>query len=359
MTLVRTRFALDLVCGRRRAIQKAQVTFVRIRFSKSHVTIAMKLPTRSAVRFATCTLCAFASVLILVENTHAQFAQRDARLRRVDIPLSTTPADPQTPAGAIEVPRPRPAAPSSTRRLRSPSAPVSTRRASAAPVLTGDAPPLEPPIARSSKPIEPSTPSLDAPALEPPTGSLTLDPKPSQPLENAPIDPLDLDRELPASGSSLGLEVIPDDQPLPRSRVETLPDALETPRIERDRLPDDLPEEFDSDSDASPKRRRGLLGRIFRRDQEIPPAPRPRVSERELGRDVDLDANADAEFRERLEFQIRQAAGRHIRDVGVSVKGRDVRVRAMADRFWNRRMVRRAIEELPMLAGYNTDIRVE
>jgi hypothetical protein len=106
------------------------------------------------------------------------------------------------------------------------------------------------------------------------------------------------------------------------------------------------------------KKRKGIIARLLGRDERIPPAPaavrRDRVREQ-----PDTDAVEDAAFQSRVERGIRASTGRHLRDLDVTVKGRKVRIRATADRLWNKRGVRRAIEELPMLSGREVDIVVD
>ncbi len=194
----------------------------------------------------------------------------------------------------------------------------------------------------------------DVPPLEPPTTGVAL-PSPAIEIPEAPQRFQSLDRQLPPSAPSIGLEIVEEGETPSNVESDELPAALETQPVERRSLLEEIPDESDGDSDANPRRRKGLLGRVFRREKTVPPPARSRTRARE----VEPDEERDADYAERLEDQIRQAAGKHLKEVGVDVRGRNVRVRALADRFWNRRMVRRAIEELPMLAGYEADIRVE
>jgi hypothetical protein len=69
------------------------------------------------------------------------------------------------------------------------------------------------------------------------------------------------------------------------------------------------------------------------------------------------DAAADAALKRRVEKQIRESLGTRLRSSEVLVVGRDVTIRARAARFWQKRAVRRALESLPALHGY--DARIE
>lgn len=70
------------------------------------------------------------------------------------------------------------------------------------------------------------------------------------------------------------------------------------------------------------------------------------------------DPAADAALKRRVERVIRETAGPHVRSAEVSVVDRSIIIRARADRFYNRRAVKRQLESLPGLAGYNTRVDI-
>ncbi len=101
-----------------------------------------------------------------------------------------------------------------------------------------------------------------------------------------------------------------------------------------------------------PPVRRGLLGRFgppplsrSMGDDPIRVAPRS-------------DPAAEAALQRRVEHQIRIAAGPQLRSVNVRVAGRTADVQARVFHFWQKRFVRRLIETLPQLRGYQTRIDV-
>jgi hypothetical protein len=89
-------------------------------------------------------------------------------------------------------------------------------------------------------------------------------------------------------------------------------------------------------------------------EPEAPSRPDRGRKQARRGGDDDLDADR------RLERELRQTIlgrlGRQVRDVDVRVRGERVSIRADVNFLWNRRPVRRAIESLPDLAGYQIDL---
>ncbi len=177
-------------------------------------------------------------------------------------------------------------------------------------------------------------PSAEAPVLSPRL-------RPGVPL--AP--PLEGPQAIP-------LETIPDDPLDPALQpLAPLPDSASRSRASRDakELVDLRP----------PMRRRGLFGLLA-------PRPRPAVSTRPAGsarsRDPitpDSDPASEAALKRRIEFQVREVGGRHLRSLEVRVNDGRVTVRASADHFWNRRSLRRDIEAIPSLAGHRPTVIVD
>ncbi len=156
---------------------------------------------------------------------------------------------------------------------------------------------------------------------------------------------------------TLTLETLPD-EPLPG-----LPDLGLDPDDRRDRKSDrekSLAEELEDDRPFEPDpppRRRGLFGLPLPRpfagpapSRAVPPPAKP-VSK--------ADPASEDALRRRIESQVREVAGRHLRSVDVRVRGERVRIRLDVDRFWNKRTVRRSVETLPILAGYDVDIDID
>jgi hypothetical protein len=85
--------------------------------------------------------------------------------------------------------------------------------------------------------------------------------------------------------------------------------------------------------------------------------PRPATGSK-IEFDPRSDPAADAALKQRVERVIRQSAGPHVRAAEVSVIDRSIVIRARADRFFNRRAVKRRLESLPGLAGYETRVEI-
>jgi len=110
----------------------------------------------------------------------------------------------------------------------------------------------------------------------------------------------------------------------------------------------------------------GLLGRLFGLPAEPAPRSAPR-SDAAQGRlepqprardDARTDPASDAAAKRRIETQIRDALGDRLRSVEIRVTGRNVLIVAKPNRFWQKRAIRRTLEELPALDGYRARIDV-
>lgn len=71
------------------------------------------------------------------------------------------------------------------------------------------------------------------------------------------------------------------------------------------------------------------------------------------------DPAAEAAVKRRVEKQIGDSFGDHLKSVEVRVVGRDVMIRARATRFWQRRSLRRSLEALPTASGYRTTVDLQ
>ena len=104
-----------------------------------------------------------------------------------------------------------------------------------------------------------------------------------------------------------------------------------------------------------PPRRRFFGGRL------APPAASTGRSPRErdpIRVEQRSDPAADAALKRRVERTIRESLGERVRSVDVLVVDREITIRARADRFWNRRAVRRQLENLPGLGGYRARVEL-
>jgi hypothetical protein len=233
-------------------------------------------------------------------------------------------------------------------------------------VADDELPPLTPPVAVPSPPAEATVLDDDAPEPIPPENRPILvvpglpTPRrmtapPSPPAVPGPplTPPLDLGEGPP--------DIAP--APLPRYSAEPLnrsgarPLTLEA--VPRERLepapaarPRPEPTPADDPRPRTPPPRRGLLGLFLRPAPSRPQADEPiRVEPRS-------DPAADAALKRRVEAQVRRAVGDRVRSVDVRVVDRRIHIQARVDRFWQKRGVRRTLESLPGLAGYNTTVDV-
>ena len=71
------------------------------------------------------------------------------------------------------------------------------------------------------------------------------------------------------------------------------------------------------------------------------------------------DPAADAALKRRIERQIAQTLGNRVRSYEVRVVGRNVTIRAVPVRFWQRRAVRTTLESLPTLSGYKATVLID
>jgi hypothetical protein len=115
-------------------------------------------------------------------------------------------------------------------------------------------------------------------------------------------------------------------------------------------------------SRPTPRLLPGMLGRFF---QPPPAASRNRVEPKGSGErarsesEAQTEPDTDASVQRKIEKQIREALGDRVRAVEVRVSGRNVLIVGQATRFWQKRMVRRTLETLPVLQGYRARIDLE
>lgn len=146
--------------------------------------------------------------------------------------------------------------------------------------------------------------------------------------------------------SPISLEAVPEEGLNPyRNSVDPLPSRESRPEVDR----------VESSPVQPQTRRRGLFGLFAPRPQPLPRAP----SVAEKDPNSRNDPAAEADLKRRVESQVRQVGGRHLRSLEVQVQDRAVMIYARADRFWNRRSLQRAIESLPVLAGHRATVFVD
>lgn len=268
-------------------------------------------------------------------------------------PAAAASASPEIPlwGPATPQPRARPAArgpsPSTTAAPRRFFAPRTSRGAPASGGPT--APRLEPP--RDGSGTVGTTDTAGGPAAAPVIRHgpepVEAAPRPSTDLEPVPLDP---PVTLPPGG--LPLEVVPEGPVPPLDpALQPLPDPESPGRSVNPAREEDT----DHEDEGKPARPRRGLGALIRPRGSRPPAP-PRAPDVHADQP---DPESDAALQRRLERQIRDVAGRRLRALDVRVADQTIRIRARADRFWNRRGLRRTIEGLPALAGYDADITVD
>ena len=243
-------------------------------------------------------------------------------------------------------------------------------------------PNLQPRAVTTPPPASPATPPVESgPILEPPLAGPSTAPKgvrldPPQ-LNDVPLlddfsnlDPLEGDipplqgsenpaapkpRSAPAKPGSLSLEIVPDElselENAQGTDLESLPDRPKRSDLaefdENIKGRDNPPLDFGT-------KRKGPLSRLRPGGNEprsIVPPPRDRASEN--------NADVDISFRRQLDRAIRAAGAPHIRSQEVLVQDRKVWIRLKADRFWNKRTLRKSVESLPILAGYDVRLDVE
>jgi hypothetical protein len=136
----------------------------------------------------------------------------------------------------------------------------------------------------------------------------------------------------------LTLEAIPDDPPA---------------ELGSERLPADLRESKRSTRPAAPPTSSSILGRLLGPSSPNEDTAPPRSS---ITVEPHSDPAAEAALKRRIQKQVEQMLGDHVRSVEVRVTGRTVVFRAHASRFWYRRSVRRGLETMPLPAGYHARV---
>lgn len=271
-------------------------------------------------------------------------------------PAPSSPKDPLRPSTNLL--RPRTAPPGPTRAPK----PASTRAPKPAPASPSP-PLLEPAGASDAASFSDGPPLLDGPSEGPPPldGPSEIRPLPNRrssgPMPGGSISTRRLGRSappleepIPDAPPSLLSEPAPSGllEPVPSGELEPLPDGPE-PGRDLDRIePRERP-----DPPPPARRRLGIFPpSAFRARPGTGPNSSIRVEPRS-------DPAADASLKRRIEAKVNEAVGDRGRDVEVRVVDRDVVVRVRVDRFWNRRGVRRTIENLPALAGYKAKVEID
>lgn len=102
--------------------------------------------------------------------------------------------------------------------------------------------------------------------------------------------------------------------------------------------------------------RPGLFGRLLGPPQT---ARTPTPGHENVRVEARSDPAADAALKRRIERQIAQTLGNRVRSYEVRVVGRNVTIRAVPVRFWQRRAVRTTLESLPTLSGYKATVLID
>ena len=203
------------------------------------------------------------------------------------------------------------------------------------------------------RPAAPTTPRPVSPSVTAPSAA----PEPSDGLPPL-MGPVEMPRAEPLRG-------LPADQPVTTSRSPRIPLTLESIPGDSDDGPDGEPgsprrsssePRSGSSSTPAPRRPPGLLNRVF----PFGTSGRGASNAREgVTVEPKSDPASDAAAKRRIERQVRESLGSRLRSFDVRVVGREVTVQARTTRFWQRRGVRSALESLPALSGYKTNIRVD
>ncbi len=228
-------------------------------------------------------------------------------------------------------------------------------------------PPISPPDVDTSglEPLPTPLPRTPYIELDPPIGSTPV-------LRDGLPEPLDtpsttsLPRIQPPDAAIPDPALIDEIGPLPGT-------DLRPSRPKRSRSPsvDDEEAELNETDTARdvepspPPPRRGPIGGLLARITGRRNTPPPRPADRE---EIVIDPNdPDAaelervlavEKKRRIENEIKRSVGDRVSAVEVIVVGRRAHVRARATRFFQRRGVRRSIEQLPSLRGLQATVEV-
>lgn len=163
-------------------------------------------------------------------------------------------------------------------------------------------------------------------------------------------------RRMPTPAPAAREDAIPDEPPSlvlePDSREVSQPSPDDTANgreggMPLERIEPEMPEA------SSPKRRGGIFPPMNGRGRANP------ANNSSIRVEPRSDPAADASLKRRLEAKVKDAVGDRADDIEVRVVDRNVVIRAKVDRFWNKRGVRRTIENLPALAGYKARVEIE
>lgn len=242
-------------------------------------------------------------------------------------------------------------------------------------------PPAEMPPPKEAKPIDENRPMLVIPGVTTPRPGA----RPRTP--GAPASPARTAVPIPAPAAAsavpplLGPAEMPRTAP-PRRPVGTadngragLPTTIESvpapagegvrerrsakPSATTVRPLDDDPLDRPAKPPAPPARRaQGFFGRF------LPPQPAQRAPASASGREnvrvePRSDPATDSAVKRRIERQLTETLGSRVRAYEVRVVGRNVVIRAVPARFWQRRAVRSSIESLPVLTGFKTTVLID
>ena len=119
----------------------------------------------------------------------------------------------------------------------------------------------------------------------------------------------------------------------------------------------------DAARQSSPPPRRRFFG-LFSGSSPVVPSPSRSVEDpsRKIQSTLDTlspEAVAEARLKQRIEKQAREAIGDRARSIEVRVDGKAASIHARGVRFFQKRGVRRALEEIPALSGLRSTINVD
>ncbi len=227
--------------------------------------------------------------------------------------------------------------------------------------------------------LAPASPNSASPDGRGDSGlGLRLTPDPEPPTRPRPASVVTQPRTVsPATGSASGGDLpvlfgpaeMPEPAPSrrgvdvsPRTRGPVVRESAPRLTLETEALP---PSETRPKPPVAPSA--GWRSRWFGRGGDAPstmplanPTARPPLTSTAEGSlAAATDPAADSALKRRVEREIRQAVGSHLRSLEVLVVDRRVIVQASALRFWQRRALRRSIETLPSLAGTRASVHVD
>ena len=125
---------------------------------------------------------------------------------------------------------------------------------------------------------------------------------------------------------------------------------------EPERLSEEPERGEESGAPRRPQASGSVLGRFFDQGRLDQSRNSPRS---EIKVERRADPASETALRRRVDHQIRDQLGDRIADLDVRIAGKTIVIRARATRFWQKRNVRRTLETLPTISGYQTRIELD